>query len=297
MPCFPGVSFFPFASGEIALPGLVCGRFRLNLDRPLVMGIVNLTRDSFSGDGLGDSGDPLALALQQARRMVVEGADMLDIGAESTRPGAAPVALAEELARIVPVVRALHELGVPLSVDTSKPEVMAAAIAAGADMVNDVNALLAPGAIEAVAGSPVALCLMHMRGEPRTMQQNPVYDDVVAEVAGFLAERIRTLERACIERNRLTVDPGFGFGKTVAHNYELLARLKEFAPFGVPVLAGLSRKSMLGAATGKPVTERLAASVAAAVLAADRGAAIIRVHDVAETVDALKVWNSVRSEE
>jgi len=260
------------------------------------MGIVNVTRDSFSGDGLADSGDPVLLALGQARRMVEEGADILDIGAESTRPGAEPVSLGEELGRIVPVVRALHELGVPLSVDTSKPEVMIAAIAAGADMVNDVNALLAPGAVEAVAGSPVALCLMHMRGEPRSMQENPVYDDVLAEVAGFLAGRIRALEEAGIERNRLTVDPGFGFGKTVAHNYELLARLKDIAFLGVPVLAGLSRKSMLGAVTGKPVGERLAASVAAAVLAAERGAAILRVHDVAETVDGLKILNSVRGE-
>ena len=275
---------------------LVCGRFRLSLARPLVMGIVNVTRDSFSGDGLADSGDPVLLALGQARRMVEEGADILDIGAESTRPGAEPVSLGEELGRIVPVVRALHELGVPLSVDTSKPEVMIAAIAAGADMVNDVNALLAPGAVEAVAGSPVALCLMHMRGEPRSMQENPVYDDVLAEVAGFLAGRIRALEEAGIERNRLTVDPGFGFGKTVAHNYELLARLKDIAFLGVPVLAGLSRKSMLGAVTGKPVGERLAASVAAAVLAAERGAAILRVHDVAETVDGLKILNSVRGE-
>lgn len=280
-------------AGEKSVESLICGRFRLSLARPLVMGIVNVTRDSFSGDGLADSDDPVVLALEQARRMVAEGADLLDIGAESTRPGAEPVSVWEELGRVVPVVRALHELGVPLSVDTSKPEVMVAAIAAGADMVNDVNALLAPGAIEAVAGSPVALCLMHMRGEPRTMQQNPVYLDVVAEVAGFLADRIRALERAGIERNRLTVDPGFGFGKTVAHNYELLARLKAFASLGVPVLAGLSRKSMLGAVTGKPVGERLAASVAAAVLAAERGAAILRVHDVAATVDALKVWQAL----
>jgi dihydropteroate synthase len=274
---------------------LICGRFRLSLARPLVMGIVNLTRDSFSGDGLADSGDPVLVALERARRMLASGADILDIGAESTRPGAEPVSLGEELGRIVPVVRALHPLGVPLSVDTSKPEVMVAAIKAGADMVNDVNALLAPGAIEAVAGSTVALCLMHRRGEPRTMQQNPIYDDVVAEVADFLADRIRALEQAGIARNRLTVDPGFGFGKTVAHNYELLARLKEFASLGVPVLAGLSRKSMLGAVTGKPVADRLAASVAAAVLAAERGAAILRVHDVAATVDGLKILNSVRS--
>ena len=279
------------------MESLMCGRFRLSLARPLVMGIVNLTRDSFSGDGLGAAGDAVALALEQARRMVAEGADILDIGAESTRPGAEPVPVWEELERIVPVLRSLHELGVPLSVDTSKPEVMAAAIKAGADMVNDVNALRAPGAIEAVAGSTVALCLMHRQGEPRTMQENPVYADVVAEVKGFLAARLRTLEQAGIERNRLNVDPGFGFGKTVAHNYELLARLKEFSTLGVPVLAGLSRKSMLGAATGKPVGERLAASVAAAVLAAERGAAILRVHDVAETVDALKIREFVRSEE
>lgn len=279
------------------MQSLVCGRFRLNLDRPLVMGIVNLTRDSFSGDGLAESGDAVVQALAQARRMVADGADILDIGAESTRPGAEPVPVWEEMGRVLPVLRALLPLGIPLSVDTSKPEVMAAAIKAGADMVNDVAALQAPGALEAVANSSVGLCLMHRRGEPRTMQQDPVYDDVLAEVMSFLAGRIGALEAAGIGRNRITIDPGFGFGKTVAHNYRLLARLMDFECLGVPLLAGLSRKSMLGAATGKPVTERLAASVAAAVLAAERGAAILRVHDVAETVDALKVLNCVRSEE
>lgn len=259
------------------------------------MAIVNVTRDSFSGDGLAGDGDPVALALDQARRMVEEGADILDIGAESTRPGAEPVPVWEEMGRIVPVVRALSVLGVPLSVDTAKPEVMEAAIAAGADMVNDVNAFRAPGAIEAVALSPVALCFMHMRGEPRTMQENPVYEDVLAEVTGFLAGRLRVLEAAGVARNRLVADPGFGFGKTVAHNYRLLACLKDFECLGLPILAGMSRKSMLGAATGRPVAARLAASVAAAVLAAERGASILRVHDVAATVDGLKVLNCVRS--
>ena len=277
------------------MPHLQCGRFRLDLGRPLVMGIVNVTRDSFSGDGLARTGDTLSLTLEQARRMLGEGAEILDIGAESTRPGAKPVPLEEELARIVPVIRALQGFGVPLSVDTMKPEVMAAAIAAGADMVNDVNGFLAPGAMEAVAGGNAALCVMHMRGEPRTMQQNPEYQDVVAEVSGFLGERLMALEAAGIAPDRLVIDPGFGFGKTLDHNYTLLARLKEFQTLGVPVLAGLSRKSMLGAVTGKPVGERLAASVVAAIMAAEGGAAILRVHDVAATVDGLKVWQATNN--
>ena len=277
------------------MPHLQCGRFRLDLGRPLVMGIVNVTRDSFSGDGLARTGDTLSLTLEQARRMLGEGAEILDIGAESTRPGAKPVPLEEELARIVPVIRALQGLGVPLSVDTMKPEVMAAAIAAGADMVNDVNGFLAPGAMEAVAGGNAALCVMHMRGEPRTMQQNPEYQDVVAEVSGFLGERLMALEAAGIAPDRLVIDPGFGFGKTLDHNYTLLARLKEFQTLGVPVLAGLSRKSMLVAVTGKPVGERLAASVVAAIMAAEGGAAILRVHDVAATVDGLKVWQATNN--
>ena len=258
------------------------------------MGIVNLTRDSFSGDGLALAQDTVAGALAQARRMVEEGAHILDIGAESTRPGSSPVPVEDDLARVVPVVEALQVLGVPLSVDTCKPAVMRAAIAAGADMINDIDALRAEGAIEAVSDSSVALCLMHMQGQPRTMQASPVYGDLLAEVETFLAGRLEVLGAAGIARNRLLIDPGFGFGKTVEHNYALLAGLGLFRRLGVPVLAGLSRKSMLGAVTGRPVTERLAASVAAALLAAERGAAILRVHDVAATVDALAVWEAMK---
>lgn len=268
----------------------------MKLDRPLVMAIVNLTEDSFSGDGLATDGDWLAAAVAQARRMVEEGADILDIGAESTRPGAQPVSVEDELARVVPVVEALAELHVPLSVDTMKPEVMVAALAAGADMINDVNALTAPGAVEAVAGSGAAVCLMHMQGEPRTMQQAPRYGDVVAEVRDFLATRARVLEEAGVARERIVLDPGFGFGKAVAHNYALLARLDALGSLGYPVLAGMSRKSMLGAVTGRNVGERLAAGIAAHVLALERGAAILRVHDVKETVDAVKVWGAMRQE-
>ncbi len=276
-------------------PELQCGRFRLSLERPLVMGIVNLTLDSFSGDGLGESLDPVERALAQGRRMVEEGAHILDIGAESTRPGASPVPADVELARIVPVVAALRELGVPLSVDTCKPAVMRAAIVAGADMINDIDALRAEGAIEAVAGSQVALCVMHMQGQPRTMQANPGYGDVLTEVADFLAGRLQVLGQAGIAKDRLVIDPGFGFGKSVAHNYALLAGLRHFGCLGVPLLAGLSRKSMLGAVTGRPVQERQAASIAAALLAAERGAAILRVHDVAATVDALAVWEAMKT--
>lgn len=257
------------------------------------MGILNLTEDSFSGDGLARSS--LDAVLAQARRMVEEGADILDVGAESTRPGAEPVSLHCELTRILPVLDALHGLNLPLSVDTCKPEVMAAALAAGADMINDVMAFRAPGALAAVAHSQAALCVMHMQGEPRTMQQAPAYGDVVAEVHGFLAERLAILSQGGVAPARLVVDPGFGFGKSLAHNYTLLACLEAFRDLGVPLLAGMSRKSMLGAVTGRPAHERVSASVAAAVLAAERGAAILRVHDVAATCDGLKVWQAMRS--
>lgn len=282
---------------DSSIPELLCGRFRLKLDRPLVMGIVNLTDDSFSGDGLAGSEALVADALVQARRMVEEGADILDVGGESTRPGAQPVPLDVELARVVPVVRALAALNVPISVDTCKPEVMAAAQEAGADMINDILGFRAPGAVEAVASGQAALCVMHMQGEPRTMQAMPSYGDVVAEVRDFLAGRTGALKAAGVATERLLVDPGFGFGKTREHNYALLAGLRDFDALGVPLLAGLSRKSMLGAVTGKPANERLAASVAAAVLAADRGAAILRVHDVAATVDGLKVWAAMKEQD
>lgn len=269
---------------------LACGRFRLGVQRPLLMGIVNLTPDSFSGDGVGDD---VSRAVRHARSQLEAGADILDLGAESSRPGAPPVPAADELARLLPVLRALRDVPVPLSVDTAKPEVMAAALAEGASMVNDIAALQAPGALEAVARSDAAVCLMHMQGEPRTMQVDPVYGDVVAEVKAFLVERAQACMAAGIDRSRIVVDPGFGFGKKLEHNLALLNRLGEFRAMGFPVLAGLSRKSMLGAITGRPVTDRVHASVAAAVLAAERGASIIRVHDVAATHAALAVLQAL----
>jgi len=268
---------------------LQCGRFQVDLARPRIMGIVNLTDDSFSGDGLHGLA---ANAIVQGLRMVEEGAALLDLGAESSRPGAEPVSLQQEMDRLLPVVEGLRDCGVPLSVDTVKPEVMRAAIAAGADLINDIAALLAPGALDAVAETGAAVCLMHMRGEPRTMQADPHYDDVVAEVLAFLMERVAACEAVGIGRNRIVIDPGFGFGKTLGHNLALLRRLDRFAGTGLPVLAGISRKSMLGLITGRPVGERVHASVAAALLAVQRGAKIVRVHDVAATRDALAVWQA-----
>jgi dihydropteroate synthase len=272
---------------------LFCGRFRLALDRPLVMGVLNITLDSFS-DG-GRYLDPAA-ALEHAERMIAEGADLIDVGAESTRPGAQPTPESAEMERIVPLVAKLAGASVPVSVDTRRPAVMRAAIAAGASMVNDVSALRAPGAIEAVSGAaqPVAACLMHMQGEPATMQRTASYTDVVAEVKSFLAGRARACEAAGIARERIVLDPGFGFGKTVAHNLVLLRELPRIVALGYPVLAGLSRKSTIGAITGREVGERVAGSLAAALAAVARGAKIVRVHDVRETVDALKVWNAVQ---
>jgi len=267
---------------------LRCGRFLLPLDRPLLMGVINVTPDSFS-DG-GRFVDARA-AIAHGCRLIEEGADILDIGGESSRPGAQAVAGREELDRVLPVVKALKDF--PVSVDTRRPAVMRAALEAGASMINDIDALSAPGAIEAVAAGDVAVCLMHKKGDPATMQQDPRYDDVVAEVRGFLAARIADCERAGIERDRIVVDPGFGFGKTVAHNLSLLKQLPELVALGVPVLAGWSRKSSLGAITGRPVGERLAASLAAALLAAQQGARILRVHDVRETRDALAVLQAM----
>lgn len=254
------------------------------------MGIVNLTPDSFSGDGVGNDTER---AIAHAQAQIEAGADILDLGAESSRPGAAPVAAADELARLLPVLRALRDAPVPLSVDTLKPEVMTAALAEGASMINDIAALRTPGAMEAVAASNAAVCLMHMQGEPRTMQASPGYDDVVAEVADFLAARAEVCLAAGIARERIVLDPGFGFGKTLEHNLALLRNLESLASSGFPLLAGLSRKSMLGAITGRPVAERLAASLAAALLAVERDAAIVRVHDVAATKDALAVLNAI----
>jgi dihydropteroate synthase len=271
---------------------LDCAGRVLDLCRPRVMGILNVTPDSFS-DG-GAFFDPAA-ALDHARAMVAEGADLIDVGGESTRPGAAPVELEDELRRVIPLIETLaSELSVPISVDTSKPQVMEAAVRAGAGMINDVRALGAPGALEAARGLGAPVCLMHMRGEPRTMQAAPHYGDVVKEVRAYLASRVDACLVAGIPRKRLIVDPGFGFGKTLDHNLALLSRLGEIGDLGLPMLVGLSRKSMLGAITGRAVGERLPASLAAALLAVERGASILRVHDVAATVDVLKVREAMR---
>jgi dihydropteroate synthase len=274
----------------LASPLLRCGRFSLALRRPLIMGVVNVTPDSFSDGGrylLADA------AIAQARLLVEEGADIVDIGGESTRPGAAPVSAQEELSRLLPVLEALQEGPVPISVDTWKPQVMRDVLVHGASMINDVNALAAPGALEAVRQSGCAVCLMHKKGDPGTMQVNPVYADVTAEVREFLAQRLATVEAAGIARERIVVDPGFGFGKTLTHNLQLLRALSSIQGLGVPVLVGLSRKSLLGRITGRGVEQRQAASVAAALLAVERGAAIVRVHDVAATRDALLVLRAV----
>ena len=254
------------------------------------MGVVNITPDSFSDGGRFFAPDR---AVAQARRLIEEGADIVDLGGESSRPGAAPVAVQDELERVVPVVRALHDAPAPLSVDTTKPEVMRAVLAEGASLINDITALAAPGAIEAVAGGECAVCLMHMQGEPRTMQAHPVYADVVSEVKAMLAARMTAAERGGIARERIVIDPGFGFGKTLDHNLELLRRLRELTDLDVPVLAGWSRKSSLGQLTGRAAQDRLAASVAAALIAVQHGASIVRAHDVAATRDALAVWQAV----
>lgn len=255
------------------------------------MGVLNVTPDSFSDGGRYFDRDA---ALGQALRLVEEGADIIDIGGESTRPGAAPVSVEEELRRVVPVVEALAgRIDCVISVDTSKPEVMRAAIAAGAGLINDVNALRAPGAIEAVAEANVPVCLMHMKGEPRTMQLDPHYDDVVREVRDFLLERAAAAEAAGVSRDNIYIDPGFGFGKTLAHNLALLGHLDAFASTGYPVLVGMSRKSMIGALLDTPVDDRVFGSVALAAIAAMKGAAVVRVHDVKPTRDALAICDAV----
>lgn len=265
-------------------------RFRITLDRPLVMGIVNVTPDSFSDGGrFARATDASA----HCDALLAEGADILDIGGESTRPGARTPSVDEELARVLPVLRHAVTLGVPVSVDTSRPEVMRAALELGADIVNDVRALQRPGALDVLAAHPSAgVCLMHMQGEPGSMQAAPAYADVVREVADFLAARLAALQAHGIAEDRIVLDPGFGFGKTVEHNLELMRRQHELGSLGRPLLVGWSRKSTLGTITGKPVGERLVASVAAALAAVQRGAAVLRVHDVAATVDALKVWQA-----
>lgn len=255
------------------------------------MGILNVTPDSFSDGGRHWS---LEAALDRAEAMIAAGVDIIDIGGESTRPGAPVVPVEEELARVMPVLYALRDCGKPVSVDTYKPEVMREVLAAGADMINDINGFKAEGALTAVKESDAALCIMHMLRDPQTMQQRPEYTDVVQEVGAFLCERVAALKAAGIARERLCVDPGFGFGKTIEHNIALLQKLDDIgSATGLPVLAGLSRKSTIGALTGKPVEERTAGSVAAALAAVALGARIVRVHDVAETVDAMKVWAAV----
>ncbi len=260
--------------------------------RPLVMGVVNVTPDSFSDGGLFDRPDR---AVAHGLTLLEQGADLLDIGGESTRPGAEPVTEDEELARVMPVLEGLRRHSdAPISIDTSKPALMRAAAEAGADMINDVSALGAPGSLQAVVASGLPVCLMHMQGEPRTMQRNPRYEDVVGEVLDFFQDRLQTCLDAGVARESIVLDPGFGFGKSLDHNLALLHRLDELNSLGYPLLVGISRKSMLGALTGrKAPDQRVAASVAAAVIAAQRGAAIVRVHDVAETIDALKIWSAL----
>ncbi len=275
---------------------LVCGQRTLDLSRPQIMGILNTTPDSFSDGGsyYGDSGLDLDLVLQRAEEMVRDGAAILDIGGESTRPGAAPVSEAEELERVVPVVEAIaSRLDVVISVDTSTASVMRDSVSAGAGMLNDVRALSRPGALGAAAATGLPVCLMHMQGQPGTMQANPEYRDVVREVRAYLDERLRACEQAGIAREKILYDPGFGFGKNDEHNLALLRHLPELAPQGVPILVGLSRKSMIGRLLGREVDQRLAGSLALAVLSAQRGAAIIRVHDVAATADVLKLQQLV----
>lgn len=271
-----------------------CAGRPLKLGRIAVMGILNVTPDSFS-DG-GEFRDP-ERAIARAVRMVEEGADLLDVGGESTRPGATPVSASEEMDRVLPVLEGLRDaVRVPVSVDTSKPEVMRAAVRAGAGMVNDVLALRTPESIETIAGLGVPVCLMHLQGEPRTMQQNPVYKNVVEDVCRFLDERVSACEKAGIPRSRLLVDPGFGFGKTLSHNLDLLRNLRTVAGLGAPVVAGLSRKSLIGMATGLPVERRLHASVTLAMLAAQHGARVLRVHDVGPTVEALRMLEAAQPE-
>jgi dihydropteroate synthase len=272
---------------EVNEKGRVSGLF--HLQRPLIMGVVNITPDSFSDGGRFFDRKK---AIDHARRLAEEGADIVDIGGESSRPGAAPVSVQEELDRVIPVLEEVRDLCV--SVDTRRPQVMKAALAAGASMINDIEALQAPGALEAVRNSHCAVCLMHMKGQPATMQQDPHYDDVVAEVGEFLRQRIAAAEAGGIAKNRLVADPGFGFGKTAAHNLTLLKNLHRLKP-GVPLLVGMSRKSTIGRITGRPAPERLAGSLAMALVALQGGATILRVHDVKDTRDVVAVWEAVRT--
>jgi dihydropteroate synthase len=275
---------------------LQCGRFRLSLgqdDRPLIMGVLNVTPDSFSDGGQFDAHDR---AIAHAKQMIADGVDIIDIGGESTRPGAPPLPIEEELRRVLPVLDALRDCGKPLSIDTRRPAVMREVLAAGADMINDISGFRDPDSLAAVSDSQCALCIMHMQGDPQSMQLSPHYDDVLAEVRDYLLDRVNAAVAAGICRGRVCIDPGYGFGKTVEHNLTLLSHQSELQrSLAVPLLAGLSRKSTIGVVTGRSVEQRLAGSLAAAVVAAERGARIIRVHDVAESVDALKIWQAARS--
>ena len=273
-----------------------CGRFLFDFSkrsRPIVMGILNATPDSFSDGGKFKTAKD---AIAQAELMIESGVDLIDIGGESTRPGAEPVALQEELDRVLPVIEALKDCGVPLSIDTYKAETMRQALRAGVDCVNDIWALRQEGAADAVLESKdCGIVLMHMQRDPQTMQFNPEYHDVLAQVMQFLQERAELLKAKGVEENRIAIDPGFGFGKSLEHNLTMLTHFDQFSQLGFTVLAGISRKSMLGKITGKDTHERLAPSIAAAVMAADRGARIVRVHDVPETVDALKLWEAMNT--
>ena len=273
-----------------------CGRFLFDFTQrqyPIVMGILNATPDSFSDGGMFRTPQD---ALAQAERMIANGVDLIDIGGESTRPGAEPVALQEELDRVLPVIEALKYCGVALSIDTYKAETMRQALHAGVDCVNDIWALRQEGAVNAVLeSSNCGIVLMHMQRDPLTMQFDPEYQDVIAEVSSFLNERAQVLIKAGVQANRITIDPGFGFGKSLEHNLSMLKNFAAFSTVGFPVLAGISRKSMLGKLTGKNTNERIAPSVAAAIMAADRGARIVRVHDVPETVDAFKLWGAIQA--
>jgi len=273
------------------MPSLDCGGRALDLSRTAIMGILNVTPDSFSDGGIFLARDA---AVAHALAMVEEGADLIDIGGESTRPGAQAVSVQEELDRVIPVIEAITRVApVPVSIDTSKPEVMRAAVAAGAGLINDVRALRTTDALQTAAALEVPVCLMHMQGEPRSMQHNPVYVDMAGEVRDFLQERIEACVAAGIPRQRIVIDPGFGFGKTVEHNLELLRRLDELRALGAPVLAGLSRKSMIGALFGLPVAQRLHASVALALIAVQNGATMLRVHDVRATREAIRMFEAV----
>jgi len=274
-----------------------CGRFLFDFSkrqRPLVMGILNATPDSFSDGGKFRTPKD---AIAQAERMIFNGVDIIDIGGESTRPGAEPVSLQEELDRVLPVLEALKDCGVALSIDTYKAETMRQALNVGADCVNDIWALRQDGAVEAVLGSAdCGIVLMHMQRDPQTMQFDPEYEDVITEVMKFLGERAEFLVQKGVNQNRIAIDPGFGFGKSLEHNLNLLANFGVFSKLTYPVLAGISRKSMLGKITGKDADERVSPSIAAAIMAADRGAKIVRVHDVPETVDALKLWDAIHNQ-